>query len=100
MNIDSLTRSLANEWGPLGIRVNGIAPGPIAETEGIRRLAPTPEDKARINARVPLGRMGAIREITDACLFLVSDASKYTTGAILVVDGGSWLASSGMSMGD
>jgi 2,4-dienoyl-CoA reductase [(3E)-enoyl-CoA-producing], peroxisomal len=91
--IDALTRTLANEWGPIGIRVNGVAPGPIADTEGMRRLAPTPEDEAKVNKRVPLQRMGTIQEIADACIFLVSDASQYTTGAILVVDGGSWLAS-------
>lgn len=91
--IDALIRTLANEWGPLGIRSNVVAPGPIGDTEGMRRLAPTAEAVERAVKRVPLGRFGTIQEIADACLFLVSEASKFTNGAILVVDGGNWLHS-------
>lgn len=94
--VDAMMRTLANEWGPIGIRVNCVSPGPIAETEGMRRLAPTPEAEARAHSRVPLGRFGEIDEIADACIFLVSDASKFTTGAILVVDGGTWISSQGV----
>lgn len=94
--IDAMMRTLANEWGRIGIRVNCVSPGPIANTEGMRRLAPTPEDEARAHAHVPLGRFGEIDEIADACLFLVSDASRFTTGAILVIDGGTWLQSQGV----
>lgn len=90
--IDSLTRTVATEWGPLGIRCNGVAPGPIGETEGMRRLAPDEATEKRLMDKVPLRRFGTVREISDACLFLASDASKFTTGAILVIDGGSWLA--------
>jgi peroxisomal 2,4-dienoyl-CoA reductase len=94
--IDALTRTVANEWGPLNIRCNSIAPGPIADTEGMRRLAPTPELTERSKQGVPLRRFGTVREISDACLFLTSEASRFTTGAILVVDGGSWLFSPGI----
>lgn len=94
--IDAMARTLANEWGPLGIRVNCVSPGPIGDTEGMRRLAPTPELTARAERAVPLRRFGEINEIADSCLFLVSDASRYTTGAILVVDGGAWIASQGL----
>lgn len=94
--IDALTRTVANEWGALNIRCNGVAPGPIDDTEGMRRLSPTAELKEKYKRTIPLRRYGTKREISDACLFLVSDASMYTTGAILVVDGGSWLYSPGL----
>jgi peroxisomal 2,4-dienoyl-CoA reductase len=93
--IDSLTRSLAAEWGPSGIRVNGIAPGPVAGTEGVRRLV-TDASRQRIQASCPLGRMATIGEIADAALFLCSDASAFVTGVTLVVDGGLWLRSAGV----
>lgn len=94
--VDAFIRTVANEWGPLGVRANIVAPGPIGDTEGMRRLAPTPELTARSMSKVPLKRFGTTREIADACLFLVSDASKFTTGATLIVDGGSWIASPGV----
>ena len=84
--VDAVTRNLAVEWGQFGIRVNGIAPGPIAETEGMRRLAGSAADKAK--ASVPLGRFGAIEEIAAAAVFLRSSAAAYITGTTLVVDGG------------
>lgn len=90
--IDAMTRTLAVEWGGLGIRVNGIAPGPIDDTEGMARLAPGPA-KERMTRKIPLGRFGTRQEIANAALFLASPLSAYTTGAILVVDGGQWLAS-------
>lgn len=89
--VDAFTRTSAVEWGPAGVRVNGIAPGPIADTEGARRLLPG-DAAERLRARIPLGRFGTIDEIAQAALFLASDASAWTTGAILVVDGGAWLA--------
>lgn len=88
--IDALTRNLAVEWGPFGIRVNAIAPGPIGETEGMKRLAPGEVGEKMKNA-VPLRRFGRIDEIAGATVFLASDAAQYITGAILVVDGGRWL---------
>jgi peroxisomal 2,4-dienoyl-CoA reductase len=91
--VDSLTRTLAAEWGPHGIRVNGIAPGPVDGTEGVRRLV-TDEGRAAIAAQCPLGRMATIDEVADAALFLCSDAARFITGVTLVVDGGLWLRSS------
>jgi 2,4-dienoyl-CoA reductase [(3E)-enoyl-CoA-producing], peroxisomal len=85
--VDAITRSLALEWGPAGIRVNGIAPGPIAETEGVARLLPA-ADRERAEQLIPLRRFGAIAEIADVALFLASDAASLLTGATLVVDGG------------
>ena len=87
--VDMITRFLAMEWGREGIRINSVAPGPIQGTEGMARLAPTPEAEARVNASVPMGRMGTVDEIADACLFLSSDAACYITGAVIPVDGGS-----------
>lgn len=87
--VDMITRCLAMEWGREGIRINSVAPGPIQGTEGMARLAPTPEAEARVNASVPLGRMGTVDEIADACLFLSSDAARYISGAVIPVDGGS-----------
>ncbi|MBZ5714911.1 SDR family oxidoreductase [Nannocystis pusilla] len=91
--IDALTRSLAMEWGPAGIRINGIAPGPIDGTEGITRLL-APELRERAERLIPLRRFGSTAEVADAALFLASPASAYVTGAVLVVDGGQWLAGS------
>ena len=89
--VDMLTRVLAMEWGPEGIRVNSIVPGPIGDTEGVRRLAPTPEALARMAASVPLKRMGTTQEIADMALFLSSRHAQFVTGAVIPVDGGSSL---------
>lgn len=89
--VDALTRNLAVEWGRYGIRVNAIAPGPIADTEGMKRLVPEPI-KEKLKQRVPLGRFGLIKDIENAAVFLCSDAASFINGAVLVVDGGQWLA--------
>lgn len=94
--VDALTRNLAVEWGHYGIRVNGIAPGPIEDTEGMTRLVPEPV-KDRLRKRVPLGRFGRIRDIEQSAIFLCSDAANFISGAVLVVDGGLWLASNALS---
>ena len=89
--VDALTRNLAVEWGRYGIRVNAIAPGPIEDTEGMKRLVPEPI-KEKLRQRVPLGRFGLIKDIEASAVFLCSDAASYINGAVLVVDGGHWLA--------
>jgi len=89
--VDALTRNLAVEWGRHGIRVNAIAPGPIGDTEGMKRLVPEPI-KEKLKQRIPLGRFGMIADIENAAVFLCSDAANYFNGAVLVVDGGHWLA--------
>ena len=89
--VDALTRNLAVEWGRYGIRVNAIAPGPIEDTEGMKRLVPEPI-KQKLRARVPLGRFGLIKDIENAAVFLCSDGANYINGSVLVVDGGHWLA--------
>ena len=90
--VDALTRNLAVEWGRYGIRVNGIAPGPIEDTEGMQRLVPEPI-KERLRKTIPLGRFGRIADIEKAAVFICSDAASYINGTVLVVDGGQWLAS-------
>jgi len=89
--VDALTRNLAVEWGRFGIRVNAIAPGPIGDTEGMKRLVAEPI-KEKLRQRIPLGRFGEIADIEKAAVFLCSDAASYINGTVLVVDGGHWLA--------
>ena len=86
--VDMVTRVLAMEWGGAGVRVNSVTPGPIDDTEGMKRLAPTEEARKRITECVPLGRYGTKDDIADLCLFLCSPAASYITGAVLVCDGG------------
>ena len=88
--VDALTRNLAVEWGRHGIRVNAIAPGPIEDTEGMKRLVPEPV-KQRLLKGVPIGRFGRIADIEKAALFICSDAASFINGVVLVVDGGHWL---------
>ncbi|KAG5192446.1 peroxisomal 2,4-dienoyl-CoA reductase [Tribonema minus] len=90
--IDALTRSLALEWGAHGIRVAGIAPGAIADTPGMAKLTPGLSAGADwAKERVPLGRMGATRDIALAAVYLCSGAGAYVSGHTLVVDGAEWL---------
>ncbi len=86
--VDMLTRTLALEWGPAGLRINSISPGPIADTEGMRRLAPDEAIAERYRKSVPLQRFGSAEEIGQAALFLSSDAAQYVSGVVLPVDGG------------
>lgn len=93
--IDMLVRTLAVEWGPAGVRVNAIIPGPIKDTEGMERLAPTHEARQRAIEGTPLRRYGLKSEIGDAALFLSSPMAAYITGAQLPVDGGATLMGAG-----
>ncbi|MBB5220558.1 NAD(P)-dependent dehydrogenase (short-subunit alcohol dehydrogenase family) [Amaricoccus macauensis] len=86
--VDMVTRCLAVEWGPEGLRVNGVVPGPIDGTEGMARLAPTEGMRAAIAASVPLGRLGTPEDVAGACLWLGSDAASYVNGTIVFADGG------------
>ena len=90
--VDMLTRVLAMEWGVDGVRVNSIVPGPIGDTEGVRRLAPGPEALAAMAASIPLGRFGRTEDVALMALMLSSPWSSFVTGAVIPVDGGSSLA--------
>ncbi len=89
--VNMLTRCLAMEWGPAGVRVNAVSPGPIGDTEGMARLAPTPEIEANYKAQLALREFGTKDDIADTCLFLCSDAGRYITGTIIDCDGGTAL---------
>jgi NAD(P)-dependent dehydrogenase (short-subunit alcohol dehydrogenase family) len=87
--VDHFARVLAIEWGAAGVRVNAISPGPIAGTEGMRRLAPQGEQGDElVRAMVPLGRMGTPEDIAQLAMFLGSDAASYISGAVIACDGG------------
>lgn len=96
--VDSLTRTCAVEWGPYGIRVNAIAPGAIAATEGMRRFAaavPTATSAADTDttdagprrARNPLGMVGHGRDIAHMLMYLCSPAGRFVSGQVIAVDG-------------
>jgi NAD(P)-dependent dehydrogenase (short-subunit alcohol dehydrogenase family) len=89
--INMLVKCLAMEWGAAGVRVNGISPGPIAGTEGMARLAPTPEMEARFKGRLALRDYGDKSDIANTALFLCTDNARYITGTIVDCDGGSKL---------
>lgn len=95
--VDAITRTLAVEWGALGIRVNGIAPGPIEGTEGVSRLA-VGDLRLRTEKAIPLGRYGKIEEIAELAVFLASDASSLIHGTTVVADGGAWLTQSASAL--
>lgn len=86
--VDLLTKSLALEWGPLGVRVNGVIPGAVADTEGMDRLAPPGPVRDGLARQLPLQRVATKDDIADLVLFLCSDAASYVTGAIIPCDGG------------
>ena len=82
-----MTRGLAREWAPDGIRVNAVAPG-LIETPLTAPLMGNDDLVARVRERTPLGRVGEPREIAGATAWLCLDAASYVTGQTLVVDGG------------
>ncbi len=97
--VDQITRVLAKEWGPDGVRVNSISPGPIAGTEGLDRLAPKPsgETADRVVQSVPLRRYGTVDDISAMALFLASADASFVSGAVIPVDGGWGMTGPGAS---
>ena len=94
--IHAMTKSLAVEWGPHGIRLNAIAPGPFP-TEGawarlrISKSSETPSDSETSGDGGPMGRVGQIHELQNLATFLVSDGCEYLTGETIAIDGAGWL---------
>jgi 3-oxoacyl-[acyl-carrier protein] reductase len=84
----NFTKSLAMEWAKHHIYVNAVAPGPILTASGRDLLWSDADLQAKVLAQVPLGRFGEPEEVANAVIFLASDASSYTTGETLYVDGG------------
>ena len=93
------TKTLAIEWGHVGVRINSVIPGPIDGTEGMARLAPDESARQGVIQAVPMRRMGTPQDVADACLFLASDAARYISGAVLPVDGGWAVAGARMALG-
>lgn len=85
--VDMITRTLALEWGPEGVRINSVVPGPIDGTEGMRRLAPTPEAMEAVRQSVPMKRVGVPQDVANLCLYLGSDYANYVSGNVIAVDG-------------
>jgi NAD(P)-dependent dehydrogenase (short-subunit alcohol dehydrogenase family) len=86
--VEGMTRALAVELSPRGIRVNCIAPGFIKTDMSAKALEDDPERKRKVLARTPMGTLGDPSDIANAALFLASSQSKFVTGIILPVDGG------------
>ena len=86
--INQLTRVMALSLADQGVRVNAVAPGTIATELARSAVLTSDEAKARIMSRTPMKRLGEPEEIADVTAFLLSDASSYVTGEIVVVDGG------------
>ncbi len=91
----AMTRSLAVEWGPKGIRLNAIAPGPFPTKGAWDRLIPTKALEATWLGRIPLGRVGEHRELADLAVYLISEGAGYINGEVVTIDGGEWLKGAG-----
>ncbi|MGC4117472.1 MAG: SDR family oxidoreductase [Myxococcales bacterium] len=84
-----LTKAMANEWAPLNINVNAIAPG-VFETDMAKGFLEDPKRAAEMKGRIPAGRFGRPEDLVGPLLFLVSEASRHVHGHVLLVDGG-WM---------
>lgn len=86
--VEGMTKAMATELSPQGIRVNCIAPGFIATDMSAKALNNDPERKSKVMGRTPMGFLGEPADVAEAALFFATDASKYITGTVLRVDGG------------
>ena len=86
--VEGMTRAMAVELSPRGIRVNCIAPGFISTDMSAKALNGDRERMEKVLSRTPMGKLGQPSDIADTAFFLASDAAKYITGAVLAVDGG------------
>ena len=86
--IEGITRAMATELSPLGIRVNCVAPGFIATAMSGTALDSDPGRKNKVLSRTPMGKLGDTDDVAAAILYLTSDAAKFVTGVVLPVDGG------------
>ena len=88
--VKNLTETLAVEWAPYGIRVNGLVPGLVPHEDETAAIAAVPGKHVGADARVPAGRVGLPRELAWAATYLCSPYASYITGHTLVVDGANW----------
>jgi NAD(P)-dependent dehydrogenase (short-subunit alcohol dehydrogenase family) len=86
--LTALTKSLAADWAPRGVRVNAIAPGVFLTAPNRKWFAEKTDFQAAFVSHIPMARMGEPDELAAAAVFLAGDASSYMTGATLVIDGG------------
>ena len=86
--IENMMQTLALEWGPMGIRVSSIVPGPMENTEGARRLSNPVVSREQVDALVALRRHGTVDDIGQVAAFVASPLASYITGCRIVVDGG------------
>jgi NAD(P)-dependent dehydrogenase (short-subunit alcohol dehydrogenase family) len=95
--LDAMTKSLAVEWGPYGIRLNATAPGPFPTEGAWEKLNPLPDTKSSATSddTVPMRRFGQMPELQNLIVFLLSDGCDYLTGQTIAIDGGQHLAGPG-----
>ena len=92
--INTMTKSLAAEWGKYGIKINGIAPGPFPTKGAWERLNPDNNDESMMDT-VPLGRVGEMIELQNLATFLMADGCDYLTGQTIGIDGAQYLTGGG-----
>ena len=98
--VDSLSASVALEYGPRGVQSNVIAPGGIDATEGLSRLMSSDPEAMKSYARsIPSGRIGTVRDVADATVYLFSEAGSYVNGQVIPVDGAGWRRQGDMQAG-
>jgi NAD(P)-dependent dehydrogenase (short-subunit alcohol dehydrogenase family) len=93
--LNIMTKSLATEWGPNGIRLNAIAPGPFPTKGAWERLNPKASNRGETSSTIPMGRVGEMPELANLAVFLMSDGCDYLTGQTIALDGAMHLASGG-----
>ena len=93
--LNIMTKSLATEWGPNGIRLNAIAPGPFPTKGAWERLNPQSSNRGDSGSTNPMGRVGEMSELANLAVFLMADGCDYLTGQTIAIDGGMHLASGG-----
>jgi NAD(P)-dependent dehydrogenase (short-subunit alcohol dehydrogenase family) len=93
--LNVMTKSLATEWGPNGIRLNAIAPGPFPTKGAWDRLSPQAANRGDARNPIPMGRNGEMPELANLAVFLMSDGCDYLTGQTIAIDGAMHLASGG-----